>query len=107
MNMREENQQHPHAKRNFDSAKQIIQFYAFPAHSRPGEWVVKICDYDPLTNLIKEYKYIGFHGDHNGKRHGFNISFHQKSDEFDAEFGKVLGMLVSCGYIEKRRESLV
>lgn len=107
LNIRKEGEPHPHAKRNFDEAKNIIKMYAFDPHNKPGQWVFKICDYDALTNIIKECKSIGFHGDHEGRRHGFNVSFHQDTAEFDKEFGEVIRMLVQCGYIEKRKTSLV
>lgn len=97
----EKSSAHPCARGNFENAKNLIKLYRFYEHTKPGIWVYRFCDYDPLTNMLKEAKYIGFYGDHNGYRFGRNVSFHQPTLDFEKEIGEMLLFLTHNGYCER------
>lgn len=100
----EKTEPQPHAcsKGNFEIARKMVSLYSWPVKIVQGVWEFKISDYDPMNEQIKTPKYIGFYGEHREKRHGFAISFHQHTLDFEKQLGETLRQIEEFGYITKR-----
>ncbi len=100
MDQKVEPQPNPYWKRNLDAFKAMLKVYFFYEKRNAGDCEYKVCDYDPLTGIIKEIpRYIGFYWSETKGKFGRNVSLHQSPHEFDQELGKVFAHLFALKLI--------
>lgn len=80
---------HPCAQKNMETA------FSYLKEIEPlGSLSIVYQDCDPITNVIKEPKFVAFYWKEGLRDFGHPVSFHQNSNEFSDELKKCISFLL-------------
>lgn len=89
---KKESEPHPQARRNLETAFEYLKNIT---HKKDLSIVYQ--DFDPITSIINEPKFVAFYWKDGPRNYGHPISFHQSMENFSEELKKCINFIINRG----------